>query len=56
MENSAYASLAIQFATGFIDAIGLTIEVPEEKKIFKELLKILLLQDTLIGLLLLQLC
>jgi len=40
MKNSAYASLGIQLITGIIDAYGLTIEVPEEKIIFKELLKI----------------
>ena len=40
MKNSAYASLGIQFITGIIDAFGLTIEVPEDKIIFKELLKI----------------
>ena len=40
MEQSAYVSLLIQFVTGTIDAFGLTIEVPKEKQIFKELLKI----------------
>ncbi len=39
-EQSAYASLGIQFATGLIDIFGLTIKVPEEKRIFRELLKI----------------
>lgn len=40
MEQSAYTSLVIQLVTGIIDAFGLTIEVPEDKQIFKELLKI----------------
>ena len=40
MKNSAYASLGIQFFTGIIDAYGLTIDVSEDKQIFKELLKI----------------
>ena len=40
IEQSAYASLIIQFVTGIIDVYGLTINVPEDKKIFKELLKI----------------
>ena len=40
IEQSAYASLIIQFTTGIIDVFGLTIKVPEDKQIFKELLKI----------------
>ncbi len=38
--ESAYASLFIQFITGVIDIYGLTIKVPDEKIIFRELLKI----------------
>ena len=40
IQQSAYASLGIQFVTGIIDVFGLTIKVPENKKIFRELLKI----------------
>jgi bacteriorhodopsin len=38
--ESAYASLFIQLITGVIDIYGLTIKVPDEKIIFRELLKI----------------
>ncbi len=40
IEDSAYTSLIIQFITGIIDVYGLTIEVPPNKQIFKELLKL----------------
>ncbi len=40
IEQSAYASLIIQFITGAVDVFGLTIKVPEDKIIFRELLKI----------------
>ncbi len=38
--ESANISLFIQFLTGVIDAWGLTIKVPEDKKIFRDLLKV----------------
>ncbi len=34
IEQSAYASLIIQFVTGIVDVYGLTIKVPENKKNF----------------------
>ncbi len=40
IEQSAYVSLIIQFVTGLVDVYGLSIKVPESKKIFRELLKI----------------
>lgn len=40
IEQSAYASLIIQFVTGAVDVFGLTIKVSEDKMIFRELLKI----------------
>ncbi len=40
LEKSAYASLFIQFITGVIDIYGLTIKVPEDKMIFRELLQV----------------
>jgi len=36
--NSAYISLIIQFMTGIIDYLGLQIDVPKEKNIYKDLL------------------
>lgn len=38
--ETGYISLFIQFVTGIIDFYGLSINVPEDKQIFKELLKI----------------
>ncbi len=40
IEKSALASLIIQFTTGIIDVYGLTIKVPEDKEIFRDLLKV----------------
>lgn len=40
LEISAQLSLLIQLVTGVIDAYGLTIDVPPDKNIFRELLKI----------------
>jgi bacteriorhodopsin len=40
LELSAQISLLIQFVTGIVDGYGLTIEVPPEKNIFRELLQI----------------
>jgi bacteriorhodopsin len=40
IKESAYASLIIQFTSGIFDVYGLTIKVPEDKEIFRELLKI----------------
>lgn len=40
IQESANISLFIQFITGIIDFYGLSINVPENKQIFKELLKI----------------
>lgn len=38
--ESAYFSLIIQLITGVIDVWGLNIKVPEDKKIFRDLLKV----------------
>jgi bacteriorhodopsin len=38
--ETAYASLVIQFLTGAIDVWGLNIEVPKDKEIFRDLLKV----------------
>lgn len=46
LEVSAQASLLIQFLTGGVDVYGLSIEVPEDKKIFRELLQIELAVQT----------
>jgi len=40
LEISAYSSLFIQFITGIIDVYGLTIPIPLDKSIFKDLLKV----------------
>lgn len=37
--NSAYISLVIQFMTGIIDYLGLQINIPKEKNIYKDLLR-----------------
>jgi len=37
--NSAYISLGIQFMTGIIDYLGLQINIPKEKNIYKDLLR-----------------
>jgi bacteriorhodopsin len=46
LELSAQLSLLIQFLTGGIDVYGLSIEVPESKNIFRELLQIELAVQT----------
>lgn len=38
--ESAYFSLIIQLITGIIDVWGLNIKIPEDKKIFRDLLKV----------------
>lgn len=40
LELSAQLSLLIQFVTGIVDVYGLTIEVPPEKNIYRELLQV----------------
>lgn len=40
LEFSAYISLFIQFITGIIDLFGLSINIPSDKIIFKDLLKV----------------
>lgn len=40
LKESGYTSLIIQFITGVIDIWGLTIKVPEDKNIFRDLLKV----------------
>jgi bacteriorhodopsin len=47
MIQTANASLFIQFITGIIDVYGLSIKVPENKKIFRELLQIELTVQTI---------
>jgi hypothetical protein len=37
---TAYSSLFIQLITGVIDILGLSIDVPDNKIIFKDLLKV----------------
>jgi len=37
--DSAYISLIVQFVIGIIDYIGLQIDIPDEKNIYKDLLK-----------------
>jgi len=46
IKESAFASLIIQFTSGIFDVYGLTIKVPEDKEIFRELLKIELVVQT----------
>jgi len=40
LQQSGYISLIIQFITGLIDIWGLHIKVPEDKNIFRDLLKV----------------
>jgi bacteriorhodopsin len=40
LSNSGYISLITQFITGLIDIWGLNIKVPEDKNIFRDLLKV----------------
>ncbi len=40
LQESAYISLLIQFIVGIIDAYGLNIKIPENKRIFTDLLKV----------------
>ena len=40
LQQSGYISLIIQFITGLIDIWGLQIKVPEDKNIFRDLLKV----------------
>lgn len=40
LEASAYTSLFLQFITGIIDIFGLSIDIPSDKIIFKDLLKV----------------
>jgi bacteriorhodopsin len=40
LRESAYASLIIQFVTGIIDIYGLSIKVPKDKLLFRDLLKV----------------
>jgi bacteriorhodopsin len=40
LKESGYISLIIQFITGLIDIWGLNIKVPEDKNIFRDLLKV----------------
>jgi bacteriorhodopsin len=47
LELSAYTSLFIQFITGIIDLFGLSIEIPSDKILFKDLLKVELSVQTI---------
>ena len=40
LQYSGYISLGLQFITGVIDIWGLNIKVPEDKNIFRDLLKV----------------
>lgn len=47
LELSAYSSLFIQFITGIIDIFGLSIDIPSDKLLFKDLLKVELSVQTI---------
>lgn len=47
LKNTAYLSLGIQFVTGVIELLGLTIKVPENIVIYKELLFLELIVQTI---------